>query len=108
MRLVIGGLGLALLLCGCIAYDDRPYDPQPRGRPTRAKPTPAPGFDPFRKLMRHLRTGMKSSEVFDKLGAPQEVVQIGGGRQKWRYGHPKRLQLVVTFVDGRLRNWEID
>ncbi len=60
------------------------------------------------RRMRHLRSGMKTSPVFDRPGAPQRLVQIGPVRQKWRCGHPRRLQPVLTFMDGRLRNWDID
>ena len=109
-RLVIGGLGLAMLLGGCVSDDRQPFRPQPRpgAWPRRDKPIPAPGFDPFRGLSRQLRSGMKTTEIFNRLGAPQKVVLIGGGRQKWRYGHPKRLQLELLFVDDRLRSWEMN
>ena len=95
MRLLsLLALLLVLALEGCISESGYggfgAYRPASRGRPSREKPRPAPGFDPFRKLARKLRSGMEKKEVFKRLGAPQRVVNLGSGRQKWRYGHPKR------------------
>ena len=108
MRSVIGGLGLAVLLGSCVSDEPNPYRPHPRPTPYTGKPMPAPGFNPFRAKMRRIDQGMSASEVFDAIGPAQRVVHIGSGRQKWRYGHPSRQQLVLTFADLRLRSWDIE
>ena len=88
-------------LAGCAPVPDQPI----RKRTTtslggKTYSDREPGSYPYPEQIRRLKNGMSKRDVYVLLGEPRRREE--GRRTVWRYGSPKRRELIVVFLDGRL------